>query len=50
MRCVEIRIDQDRMLQLVARGLALLIRAERLATSVSRRAGVIPRRCLGRES
>jgi hypothetical protein len=50
MRCVEIRIDQDRMLQLEARGLALLMSAERLAMLVSRRAGVIPRRRLGRES
>jgi hypothetical protein len=38
------------MLQLEARGLALLISAERLAMLVSRNAGVIPRRRLGRES
>ena len=45
--CVEIRIDHERMLQEVERELARLIRVERLAMLVERRAGEIPRRCLG---
>ena len=49
-RWVEIRIDQDRMLQEVERELARLIRVERLAMLVERRTGEIPRRCLGRMS
>jgi hypothetical protein len=38
------------MLQEVERGLAKLIRVERLAMLVERRTGEIPRRCLGRIS
>lgn len=38
------------MLQLVERGLARLMSDERLAMFVERRAGEMPRRCLGRIS
>jgi hypothetical protein len=45
--CVEIRIDQERMLHLVERGLARLTRVDKLAMLVERSAGEVPRRCLG---
>ena len=44
------RIDQERMLQVVERGLARLIKEERLAMLVERKTGEMPRRCLGRMS
>lgn len=47
---MEIRIDQERMLHEVERGLARLIRVERLAMLVERKTGEMPRRCLGRMS
>ena len=47
---MEIRIDQERMLQVVERGLARLIKEERLAMLVERKTGEMPRRCLGRMS